>query len=65
MKPFLRTTALVIAVLFLSGATYTVIDLVSRPDILGDPELKVSFGWLSTGLIFLALGLRGWRSRKS
>ncbi len=63
MKPFIRRTALVLAFLFLSGAAAAWIDLLKQGDILSNPRLKPASAWLTTGLMFLALGLRSWRSR--
>ncbi len=62
MKPFIRRTALVLASLFLGGAAVAWIDLLKQGDILSNPQLKSASAWLTTGLMFLALGLRGWRS---
>jgi hypothetical protein len=64
MKPFVRITAVVLAVLFLLGAGLAWLDVLTHGNILVNPELKTATGWLMTGLIFLALGLRGWRRRK-
>ena len=59
MKPFVRVTALVLAVLFLAGAAFAWIDVLSRGDLLGDPLVKSAAGFLVSGLMFLGLGLRG------
>jgi hypothetical protein len=64
MKPFVRFTSLVLAVLFLAGAAFAWTDLLSRQGLLSDPLLKPAAGLLTTGLVFLGLGLRGWRPRR-
>jgi hypothetical protein len=64
MKPFVRFTILLFAVLLLSGATFTWFDVMTHENILTNPELKFASGWLMTGLMFLGLGLRGWRRRR-
>ena len=63
MKPFVRITALVLGILFLIGAAVAWLELLKYGDWLSGPGLKQAAGWLLTGLMFLALGLRGWRSR--
>jgi len=63
MKPFVRITAVALAVLFLLGAAWAWFDVLSHNNILTNPELKSATGWLMTGLMFLALALRGWRKR--
>jgi hypothetical protein len=63
MKPF-GFTALFLAILFLTGAGFAWFDVSTHGNILGNPELKFATGWLMTGLMFLALGLRGWRWRE-
>ena len=63
MKPFVRYTALILGVLFLSGAGFAWFDVLSHENALTNPELKVAGGWLLTGLMLLALGMRGLRRR--
>jgi hypothetical protein len=63
MKPFIRRTALVLALIFLSGAGLAWIELLKQGNVLSNPQFKPASAWLTTGLMFLALGLRGWRSR--
>ncbi len=63
MKPFIRRTALALAVLFLGGAALAWIELLKEGDILSNPRLKAASGWLTTGVMLLALGVRGWRFR--
>ncbi len=63
MKPLIRRTALVLALLFLSSAGWAWIDLLEQGNVLANPQIKPALAWLTTGLMFLALGLRGWRSR--
>jgi uncharacterized membrane protein YciS (DUF1049 family) len=65
MKPFFRITSLVLGILFLIGAAFAWIDLLKYGDPLSDPGLKPAAGWLLTGLMFLALGFRGWRSHRN
>lgn len=64
MKPFIWITALVLALLFLAGTAFIAFDILGRPDILTNPESKIAVGWLFTGLMFLGLGVRGWRSQR-
>ena len=64
MKPFVKITTVVLAVLFLLGASLAWLDVLTHENILVNPELKSATGSLMTGLMFLALGLRGWRRRK-
>ena len=63
MKRFVRVTALGLAVLFLLGAGLAWFEVLTHENILTNPELKSAAGWLMTGLMFLALALRGWRRR--
>jgi hypothetical protein len=64
MKPFVWITALVLSLPFLGGAAFMAYDVMGRPDILTNPESKVAIGWLFTGLMFLAMGLHGWKSQR-
>ena len=64
MKPFVRITALAMAILFLFGAGLASFDVLTHENMLANPELKFAGGWLVTGFMFLALGLRGWRRRR-
>jgi uncharacterized PurR-regulated membrane protein YhhQ (DUF165 family) len=64
MKPFVWVTALLLASIFLAGAIFAAVDVLSRAHGLNDPELKVAAGWLVTGLIFLSLGMRGWKTHR-
>jgi len=63
MKPIVRFTILLFAVLFLGGAAFAWFDVITHENVLTNPELKFASGWLMTGLVFLGLGLRGWRWR--
>jgi hypothetical protein len=65
MKPFVRITAVILAVMFLFGAGLAWFDVLTHENILTNPELKAATGWLTTGLMLLALGLRGWRRRSA
>jgi hypothetical protein len=64
MKPFVWITAFFLSMPFLAGAAFTAYDVMGRADILTTPESKVAVGWLFTGLMFLGLGVRGWKSRR-
>jgi succinate dehydrogenase hydrophobic anchor subunit len=64
MKPFVRFTALFLAILFLTGAGVAWFDVLTHENILTNPELKTASGWLMTGLMLLALGIHGWRRRR-
>ena len=61
MKPFVRITALFLAVLFLSGACLTAFDVLTHDNMLRNPELKFAGGWLMSGLMMLALARRARR----
>jgi hypothetical protein len=61
MKPFVRYTALFLAIVFLSGAAFVWFDVFTHDNVFTNPELKIAAGWLTTGLMLLALGLRGRR----
>jgi hypothetical protein len=62
MKPFVWVTAFLLALLFLAGAALIGIDAVNDAEFLTSPKTKIAAGWLMTGLIFLSLGYRGWKS---
>jgi hypothetical protein len=64
MKAFVRRTALLLASLFLAGAGLAWFDVLTHENVLANPELKTAGGWLLTGFMLLALGLRGRRPRK-
>jgi hypothetical protein len=64
MKPIVRSTILLFAIVFLGGAGFAWLDVLAHDNILTNPELKFATGWLMTGLMFLGLGTRGWRWRK-
>jgi hypothetical protein len=61
MTSFVRYTALVLGILFLSAAGFAWFDVLTHENVLTNPELKIASGWLMTGLMLLALGMRGWR----
>ena len=63
MKPFVRYTALFLAIVFLGGAAVLWFDVFTHDNVLTNPEVKIAAGWLTTGLMLLALGLRGRRRR--
>jgi ABC-type uncharacterized transport system permease subunit len=64
MKPFVRYTALFLAIVFLSGAAFVWFDVFTHDNVFTNPELKIAAGWLMTGLMLLGLSVRGWRGRK-
>jgi ABC-type uncharacterized transport system permease subunit len=64
MKPFVRYTALFLAIVFLSGAAFASFDVFTHDNVFTNPELKIAAGWLTTGLMLLGLSVRGWRGRK-
>ena len=64
MKPFVRLTALFLAILFVAGSAIVWFDVLTQENILTNPQLKIASGWLMTGLMLLALGIRGWRRRR-
>ena len=64
MKPVFRVASIVLAILFLTGAAFAWIEVLRHGDLLSNPLLKSASGSLMTGLMFLALGFRGWRPRK-
>jgi len=51
-----------LAALFLTGAVFTAWDALSQSNFLTSPQSKAAAGWLVTGLIFLSLGVRGWKA---
>jgi hypothetical protein len=64
VKPFVRYTALFLGILFLSGAGFTWVDVLTHDNIFNNPELKIAAGWSMTGLMLLGLALRGRRRAK-
>jgi hypothetical protein len=64
MKPFVRYTALFLAIVFLTGAAFVWFDVFTHDNVFTNPELKIAAGWLTTGLMLLALGLRGRRRNR-
>ncbi len=64
MKPFVWVTAFVLAILFLSGAGVACVDLLLEGNLINNPKLKPALGLLVTGIMFLGIGLRGWRSHR-
>jgi hypothetical protein len=61
MKPFVRIAALSLSVMFITAAAFAWFDVLTHENVLTNPELKIAGGWLMTGLMLLALGIRGWR----
>ena len=64
MKPFVVYSALALAMLFLAGAALAGVELLQEGNWLTNPKLKPALGFLVTGLMFLAIGVRGWRARR-
>jgi hypothetical protein len=64
MRPFVWITALLVAGIFLAGALFTGLDVLTQADVLKNPELKIAAGWLVSGLLFLSLGVRGWKAHR-
>ena len=64
MKPFIWRTALIFALVFLTGTAFIAFDVLTTSGHSTNPESKVAVGWLSTGLMFLGLGVRGWRAQR-
>jgi hypothetical protein len=64
VKPFVRYTALSLAILFLAGASIALIDLLEEGDLLSNPKMKSVLQLLVPGVMFLGLALRGWPRRK-
>ena len=65
MKPFVWITALLVASLFLADAAVTSYDVLTQSNIVTNPETKVAAGWLTSGLMFLGVGIRGWRTHRN
>ena len=65
MKPLVRYTALLLASVFLAGAVAAWVEVLTHENVLQNPQTKIASGWLMTGLMLLALGLRGWRARRA
>jgi hypothetical protein len=67
VKPFIYYTSFFLALLFLIVAASAWTEVFDHGDIFAHPLTKSAAGWSMTGLMFLAVGLRGWRSanRKS
>ncbi len=63
MKPFVYYTSLLLGLLFLALAVPAWIDVFEHGDFFSNSLVKPAAGWSMTGLIFLAVGLRGWRQR--
>jgi len=64
MKSFVWVTALFLALIFLAGAAFTGLDVLTHANVLQNPELKIAAGWLVSGLLFLSLGVRGWKAHR-
>ena len=65
MKPFVWITALVLSLPFLGGAVFTGLRCFGPSRTFSPiPESKIAVGWLFTGLMFLAMGVRGWKSHR-
>ena len=44
MKPFVRYTALFLAIIFLSGAAFVWFDVFTHDNVFTNPELKIAAG---------------------
>jgi hypothetical protein len=64
MKPFVTYTALVLAIIFLTGALFAGVEVFQEENLLTNPKLKLALGFLVTGGMFLGIALRGWRARR-
>jgi len=64
MKPYIVYAAFALAILFLGGAALACADLLQEGNLLTNPKVKPALGLLVIGMMFLAIGLRGWRSRR-
>ena len=64
MKPFVVYSALALAILFLIGAAFAGTELLQEVNLLTNPKLKPALGFFVTGLMFLGIGVRGWRARR-
>ena len=62
MKPFVYYTSLVLGLSFLIVAAFAWTEVFDHGDFFRDPLTKSAAGWSMTGLVFLAVGLREWRS---
>ena len=47
--------------MFLAGAGFAWFDVLTHENVLANPALKTAGGWLLTGFLLLALGLRNRR----
>ena len=65
MKPFVTYTALAFSLVFLIGALFASVEVLQEPNLLTNPKLKPALGFLVTGGMFLGIGLRGWRARRT
>ena len=63
MKPFVFYSSLLLALLFLIVAASAWTEVFDKGDFFTNPLAKSAAGWSMTGLMFLAVGLRGWRAR--
>jgi len=64
MKPYIRITALILGLLFISAAAAAGVELWREGDLLANPKLKPAAAWLMSGALFLAIGLKGLRRRR-
>lgn len=63
MKPFIYYTSFFLALLFLIVAASAWLEVFDHGDFFTHPLTKSAAGWSMTGLMLLAVGLRGWRRR--
>jgi len=64
MKSLFLYTALALAILFLAAAALACLELLQEENPLTSPKLKPALGFLVSGLMFLGIALRGWRTRR-
>ena len=64
MKSFVICTALFLGILFVAVAAFAWIDVLQHGDFFSNPLVKTAAGWTMTGLMLLAVGIRGLRQRR-
>ena len=64
MKSFVIYTALFMGILFVTVAAFAWFDVLQHGEFFSNPLVKTAAGWSMTGLMLLAVGIRGLRQRK-
>ena len=64
MRPFVRYSALLLAIIFLVFDGLVWFQVLTHENIFNNPQLKAASGWLATGLMLLALGLKGFGAQR-